>query len=182
MATSDHWQIPHVVSVLKTEDPASVLDVGCGWGKFGVLAREYAFAKRVDGIDIAPPRYAVYDHSYVGDIRRVEQALPEGTPRYDLALFIEVIEHLEKPDAYAVLAQLLRIAKRVLVTTPLGFRKQVIPDMPYETHRSGWYPWEFGRAGRIRHVEIYPGHYTQNLHLPSHWQQLVLLEGTPERR
>ena len=49
----------------------SVLDVGCGYGKYGVLAREYTPATRVDAIDIAPPRYPVYDHFYEGDLRQL---------------------------------------------------------------------------------------------------------------
>jgi 2-polyprenyl-3-methyl-5-hydroxy-6-metoxy-1,4-benzoquinol methylase len=179
MATSDHWQIPHVVSIFKDLDPDTVLDVGCGWGKYGLLAREYSRASRVDGVDMYAPRYPVYDHAYQGNIREIERVLPPDAPRYDLVILIEVIEHLEKPAAYELLDKLRRIGKRVLVTTPIGFRVQDIPDMPYEKHRSGWMPWEFQKAGKILHFEIYPGHYTRKLHLPSHWQQLHLLAGLP---
>lgn len=182
MATSEHWQISRVVSVLMRENPASVLDVGCGWGKFGVMTREYTQATRVDALDVVVPRYPVYDHAYQGDIREVEKILPPGTPRYDLALFIEVLEHLEKADAWSVIGQLLRVSRRVLITTPWGFRKQEIEGMPFETHRSGWYPWEFRRVATVLAVQVYPAHFTRHLHLPRHWQQLVLLAAPGERR
>lgn len=181
MATSEHWQISRVVSVMMRENPASVLDVGCGWGKFGVMAREYTNATRVDAVDAIQPRYAVYDHAYQGDLREVATLLPPGTPRYDLALFIEVIEHLEKDEALRLVQRLLKIARRVLITTPWGFRRQEIQNMPYETHRSGWYPWEFRQVARVHKVEVYPAHFTRHLHLPRLWQQLVLLGARDER-
>lgn len=180
MATSEHWQISRVVSAMMRENPASVLDVGCGWGKFGVLTREYTSATRVDALDAIDPRYPVYDHAYRGDLRELGKLIPPGTPRYDLAIFIEVIEHLEKEDAYAVLRELLRVARKVLVTTPWGFRVQEIEGMPYETHRSGWYPWDFRRVGRVERVQVYPAHFTRHLHLPRHWQQLVLVSAKAE--
>ena len=40
------------VDAIVRERPASVLDVGCGYGKYGVLVREYTQATRVDAIDV----------------------------------------------------------------------------------------------------------------------------------
>jgi SAM-dependent methyltransferase len=175
MPTSEHVQIPYVVDAMVRESPASVLDVGCGYGKYGVLAREYTAATRVDAIDVNPPRYPVYDHFYAGDLRGLTNVLPADTPRYDLALFLDVIEHFEKAEAWSVLEQLCARCRRVLVTTPWGFRRQVIDGMPFETHRSGWYPWEFGRRVRVHHWSAFPGHWTKHLRLPRLWQLLVVV-------
>jgi hypothetical protein len=41
MGTSDAANIPFVVSELQRLQPQSILDVGMGFGKWGVLAREY---------------------------------------------------------------------------------------------------------------------------------------------
>ena len=179
MPTSEHWQIPHVCEVLAREKPASVLDVGAGYGKYGVLAREYSGATRADAIDAAAPRYPVYDHVYLGDLRQIAALLPGDAPTYDLALFIDVIEHFEKPEAYRVLDELTRRARKVLVATPLGFRRQEIPGMPYETHRSGWYPWDFGSRVLVHRWEIFPGHYTRHLRLPRLWQLLAVVGRRP---
>ncbi len=175
MPTSEHQQIPYVVDAIVREQPASVLDVGCGWGKYGVLTREYTQATRVDAIDVNPPRYPVYDHFYAGDLRVLDTVLPADAPRYDLAIFLDVIEHFEKDVAWRVCEQLTARAKRVLITTPWGFRPQEIPGMPFETHRSGWYPWEFGARYRVHRTKLFPGHYTKHLHLPRLWQLLVVI-------
>jgi SAM-dependent methyltransferase len=175
MPTSEHWQIPRIVEVIVRERPRSVLDVGAGYGKYGVLAREYADPRRVDAVDANAPRYPVYDNVYLGDIRALDQLLPPDVPPYDLALFVDVIEHLDKEDAWRVLEALTRRAHRVLITTPLGFRAQEIPGMPYETHRSGWYPWDFSRRCTVHAWQVFPGHYSRWLRVPKLWQLLVLV-------
>jgi hypothetical protein len=175
MATSEHWQIPWVVELMARERPASVLDVGAGWGKFGVLAREYSSPQRVDALDVSPPRYPVYDHVFLGDMRELDRLIPPETPRYDLALVVEVLEHLEKAEGWSVLERLARRARKVLVATPWGFRPQEAPGLPFEIHRSGWYPWEFRRRFRVHEWRVYPGHFTRWLKLPRLWQFTVLL-------
>lgn len=175
MPTSEHWQIPRIVDVIVREQPLTVLDVGAGYGKYGLLAREYSGARRVDAIDASPPRFPVYDHVYLGDLRAIDSLLPADAPRYDLALFIDVIEHLEKPEAWTLLDALTRRARKVLVTTPWGFRHQEIPGLPFETHRSGWLPWEFGKRYRVHQSSVFPGHFTRYMRLPRLWQILVLV-------
>jgi SAM-dependent methyltransferase len=175
MPTSEHWQIPRIVEVIARERPRSVLDVGAGYGKYGVLAREYGDPRRVDAVDANAPRYPVYDHVYLGDIRELDRLLPADAAAYDLALFIDVIEHFEKDEAWRVLEALTRRAHRVLITTPLGFRAQEIAGMPYETHRSGWYPWDFSRRCVVHGWQVFPGHYSRWLRMPRLWQLLVLV-------
>ena len=176
MGTSECWQIPWVLEAIAREQPKSILDAGAGWGKFGVLAREAATVERVDGIDIGAPRIAAaYDHFYEGDLRELDRLLPSDAPVYDLALFIEAIEHFEKADAWTFLDRLTKRARKVLITTPWGFRRQEIPGLPFETHRSGWYPWEFRERYRVHRWAVYPGHLTQRLRLPRLWQFFVLI-------
>jgi len=66
-------------------------------------------------------------------------------------------------------------ARRVLITTPWGFRPQEIPGMPFETHRSGWYPWEFRQHCTVHRWQAFPGHFTKHLRLPRLWQLLVVV-------
>ena len=182
MPTSEHWQIPRVVDAMIRERPQTLLDLGAGYGKYGVLAREYTSVTRLDAVDANPPRYAVYDHVYLGDLRELDRVLPDEAFRYDLALFIDVIEHLEKQEAWRLLGQLARRAKRVLITTPLGFRRQEIPGLPFETHRSGWHPWDFRGRYAVRRMQLFPGHFTRHLRLPRLWQMLCVLELEPPTR
>jgi SAM-dependent methyltransferase len=164
-----------VLDVIAEERPVTVLDVGAGFGKYGGLAREYAAPARVDAVDAAAPKLTGYDNVYLGDVRDLNRVLPAELPRYDLALFVDVIEHLEKAEGHRVLGELIERARRVLVTTPLGFRRQEIPGQPYETHRSGWYPWDFARRYRLHRWRIFPGHYTRHLWRPTHWQLMALV-------
>jgi len=175
MPTSEQRQIPPVCDVLADEQPATVLDVGAGYGKYGLLAREFGGATRVDAIDAVEPRFPVYDHVYRGDLRALDTLLPADAPHYDLALFIDVIEHLEKADAWKFLDTLTRRARKVLITTPWGFRPQQIEGMPWETHRSGWYPWEFRSRYRVHRWSVFPGRLSRVLHRPRLWQVLVLI-------
>lgn len=175
MPTSEHWQIPHVLDCLAAERPASVLDVGAGYGKYGCLAREYAGSRRVDALDVQAPHLPCYDHIYLGDVRALDSILPEDAPHYDLALLVDVIEHLEKPEGYRLLERLLARARRVLLTTPLGFRRQEVPGQPFETHRSGWYPWDFGRRFAVHRWSVFPGTYSRVLRRPRLWQLLALV-------
>ena len=46
---------------------------------------------------------------------------------------------------------------------------------PFETHRSGWYPWDFGRRYRVHAWRVFPGHLTRYLRLPRLWQIAVLI-------
>jgi SAM-dependent methyltransferase len=175
MPTSEQWQIPRVLDVLVSERPQTVLDVGTGHGKYGYLAREYANPMRVDGVDAVPPRFSAYDHFYLGDLRELAQLLPAEPPRYDLALLIDVIEHLEKEEGHRLLTELLLRARRVLVATPWGFRAQEVSGSPFETHRSGWFPWDFWGRYRVHRLRIFPGRRSRWLRLPRLWQILALV-------
>ena len=176
MPTSEHWQIPWIVDLIHRESPATVLDVGAGYGKFGVLVREYSKAVRVDAVDVNPPHYPVYDNVYLGDLRNLDGVLPPDAPaRYDLVLLIDVLEHLSKAEGWETLDRLARRSWRLLVATPWGYRPQFDPDMPYETHVSGWFPWEFGRRFKVHRWRVIPGHLTMHLLRPRLWQTVVLL-------
>jgi SAM-dependent methyltransferase len=104
---------------------ASVLDVGCGYGRWGALIRSnfweagLASPPAVDGLDAFAPNVKLCEST--GMYRRVWlQQLPgplEG--RWDTILASEVIEHLQQRDVPAVLDALERAAtKRVIITTP----------------------------------------------------------------
>ena len=175
MPTSEQWQIPWIVDLLVREAPRSVLDAGAGYGKYGVMVREYTSASRLDAVDANPPRYPVYDRFFTGDLRHLDHLLPANLEPYDLALFIETIEHFTKEEGWQILAGLARRARRVLVSTPWGFRPQEIPGQPYEMHRSGWYPWEFRHDYRIHALRVFPGHFSRYLKVPKMWQFVVVL-------
>ncbi|PDO11638.1 MAG: hypothetical protein BLM47_00480 [Candidatus Reconcilbacillus cellulovorans] len=152
MPTSYVQAIPSVVDAVLRAAPSSVLDVGVGFGKYGLLLREATdvaagryrpdeWRLRIDGIEIfAPYRTPVHDYAYnrvyYGDMFEVLERLPV----YDVVLLIDVLEHVPKEDGRRLIDKLLsRAGKKLIVSTPLypapqgDYRGNV-----HETHRSRW--------------------------------------------
>lgn len=85
-----------------------------------------------------------------------QEVLPYFTANsIDSVFLLDVIEHFEKEDGYALLRQAERIArKQIVVITPLGFMPQHaeadeadgwgLSGTAYQEHRSGWLPEDFG--------------------------------------
>jgi hypothetical protein len=136
--------------------PRTVLDVGVGFGKWGVLCREIldvyhervrreSWTTRIDGIEIHEPYRnplwdVVYDAVHIGNAAAVLPTLD----RYDLILCCDVIEHFERAEAFAFLDDMLRHGSVVIVTSPRGYAPQgAICGNVHETHRSNWSEADF---------------------------------------
>jgi len=171
---SSHWsKLTPVMELVVGSGATSVLDVGTGSGKFGVLCREYlevypardsviqardraqaelAGAKiRLEGIEgcaeyISALHDLVYDRLYIGDAVTVLRSLAEGA--YDLVLLIDVLEHLPKDHGFSLLQQCRRVGRTVIVATPRGFTSQsALFGNDLECHRCQWSRRELRRAG-----------------------------------
>jgi SAM-dependent methyltransferase len=141
--------------------PARVLDVGIGYGKYGLLCREYLMywnspsprQVTVDGIEVFPEyitqlQKQIYDTIFIGDAARVLLQLPDNS--YDLALLIDVLEHFDKQQGVQVVRECQRVAKVVIVSTPRKFWHQKNAwGNPYETHQSLWSKEDLRRLGAI---------------------------------
>jgi hypothetical protein len=130
----------------------TVLDVGCGLS----LKSQYIDADVRVGVEIHRPfierieadvPYAVVNADAL-DIGKL--FLPRS---FDLVLILDVVEHLEKADAWRVIEMAETIARvAVIVETPRGYIPQDIDIWQgggdkYQTHRSGWEPEEFAARG-----------------------------------
>ena len=138
--------------------PQSVLDIGVGFGTYGVLSRQI--------LDIAPERFQkndwqtrivgieacedyrtpvwdyVYDKVHVGDAQQLVPTLG----RFDLALLCDVIEHFEKEAGLAHIRTTLEHAKVMIVSTPLVWMdgdNRYNTANPYMHHRSLWCESDF---------------------------------------
>lgn len=132
-------------------EPKSVLDIGPGNGKYGLLVREY-MADQVERLDCveAEPTYldkfpwlhCIYDNVYLGD----GTGLPkEELDRYDAVLLYDVIEHIRKPEALDLID---RIDGSVCIVTPVDFFSQHVEGVPSEDHISHWTGADFQNTGR----------------------------------
>jgi 2-polyprenyl-3-methyl-5-hydroxy-6-metoxy-1,4-benzoquinol methylase len=156
MPTSDVFNIVPILTIFDALRPNSVLDVGCVFGKYGVLLREYldvwrgrltpeSWRVRLVGID-AFPRYRnpMWDYAYqevhVGEAQTVVPMLGS----FDAVLISDVIEHLSRADAVRLVTACPDQSRVVVVSTPRGFYPQGdVNENPYETHHILWGKTDF---------------------------------------
>ncbi len=139
MPTSSPVYLSRYGAKLLKHRPALILDVGCGLGKNGVLAREYSPEARIRGIEIwseyvGALHRAVYDEIEIRDARE----LICETAQWNLIVMTDVLEHLPAVDGHALLAWIARSAERFLVTTPAAWFQNPRLANPYERHVSFW--------------------------------------------
>lgn len=151
IGTSTSRSIPFVVEHIQRLQPLSIFDAGCGWGRWGFLAREYLefWEHRFDraewktyicGLDInegnwTPVQTYVYDTLITADLRRWR---PDQT--YDLVIATDVLEHIPKDDAWEIVSKFRRNCRHLIVGVPLGsgWARGGHPDNPHEAHVSEW--------------------------------------------
>lgn len=158
MASSTIGHVRHVMTHIIMSQPASVLDIGVGFGRWGFLCREMldAFAGRVDrsrwririeGIEIYEKylqnhqRY-IYDKIHVGNAKDVIKTLG----RYDIIIIGDMLEHLAKDDAWGLFhAAMERADKALVLNLPIGegWLREIGSDNKYEDHLSWWTLDEF---------------------------------------
>ena len=177
MPSSSFFLLGPVIRIVRELNPSSVLDVGCGAGKWGVLCREYldlwdgreSVERRVkiDAIEIfleylGDLHRAVYDRVHVGnavDILEGAQPSIEGgfrlgavpRDRWDLILCADMIEHLSDVDGSRFIEAALARADALLVTTPQNPTDQgAVFGNEHERHVSRWTPQDFEPYGWVQ--------------------------------
>lgn len=172
MPSSSPETVPVALRIAYALGPRSVLDVGTGYGKYGVLFREYLELRhciedgdhddhngtarfvRIDGIEgfskyIGPLHELVYDHMYQTDVAE----FVSGDFAYDLIFMGDVLEHLDQSLAAAtILPRFVEAADMgVLISVPADVKEQeAVFGNELERHRSSWRPSDFD--GLANHV------------------------------
>lgn len=155
MPTSHFEVTSKVMEIVTNINPKSVLDIGVGFGKNGMLCREFLdvwqgrypgkdkWQARIDGIEIFSdyqnPIWAFcYDEVIIGNVMDHLERLK----KYELVLLIDVIEHLTKDEGMAVLEA---ITGFYIVSTPrvLYRTEEGAFGNEHERHVSRWYSSEF---------------------------------------
>lgn len=155
MPSSRYQVIPLVLDIVTATQPKSILDIGVGFGKWGVLFREYLdvwktnkpFQERVARID-GVEAFAEYENSVwkaydTVHIGNVIDLLPELTKqKYDLLFMGDVIEHFDKEEAKKLLGALNY--NHIIIVTPFQVLEQkAVYDNEYEIHKSTWRHQDF---------------------------------------
>lgn len=130
--------------------PKTILDIGCGYGKHGVLLREYVHpTPQVHGIEAWEPYVephklrGIYDHLRVGDALHLTS---DELEPYDMVVMGDVIEHMEKEYALGLLD---RIRGWVIIATPVNHFHTDEGLPPTEAHVSHWTKNDFEATGRV---------------------------------
>ena len=151
MPTSHYHQISKIVEIILLLRPRSVLDIGVGYGKYGVLSREflefwledkpYEERKiRIDGIEVFPGYISAghryyYDEIYIGGALATVPTLGQ----YDLILIVDVLEHFTEKEGLELLKQCTAKGKHILVSTPFDIGEQgAVFGNEFERHRFQW--------------------------------------------
>lgn len=152
MPTSHYHQLNELLETIVLTNPTSILDVGVGLGKYGVLAREYLEIRRgywqkedwrcrIDGIEgfqayLSPLHEFVYDHIFIGN---VQQIVPQLKAHYDLAILIGILEHFEYEAGLTLVSDLQKHVDNLLISTPKQFILQGATfGNKLEAHKSYW--------------------------------------------
>lgn len=129
---SPPWVAHEVIEIFKAmraenviQDGLSVLDVGCGLGHQMRLIKEAlpGLFARVEGIDWSPATVAKHQNDCDSVYDKVtlcgSDKLPCLDKDFDFALSMENLEHLYGDRSVGAIVEMTRVARRVIVTTPL---------------------------------------------------------------
>jgi 3' terminal RNA ribose 2'-O-methyltransferase Hen1 len=173
-----------VVAALATQQPKSVVDLGCGEGKLLKALLEDRSIERIVGMDVSWRTLEVAAQrlhlEHMAPVLRARIELIQGSLLYrddrlrgfDAATLTEVIEHLD-PSRLASLERVVfeqAEPKTVIVTTPNAEYNVRFPSLPagvlrHKDHRFEWSRNEFGKWAdsicdrfgyRVRFVSVGP--------------------------
>ncbi len=156
MPSSRPELIPFVINLVMQLQPRSILEIGTGFGKYGMLFREYLdiwdmqdvadydqsrWKARIEGIE-ATAEYLTPLHDYIYDkIHRGDaSAIIDTLGQYDVIIMGDVLEHFDKQVGAALINKLFAHAdKCVVLTFPIdaAVNDDVLGN-PHEAHRSAW--------------------------------------------
>lgn len=167
MPTSNIGSVPFILDAILRkhyhhQEIKSILDVGIGWGKYGLLCREYvspfeimdyAWKLRLDGIEVYPTYIkpytkGLYSNIFITDVRDFceDPGKWSEDPYWDMILLIDIIEHMTKEEGIRVIEKLTHHARWLLVCTPeeLKFYPEAVARYhPKEKHICLWKVEEF---------------------------------------
>ena len=128
------WLLAHYLNIA----PATVVDIGPGLGTYSNLFRPHHRAHWT-GIEIFAPyvdRFGLtskYDEITIGDAREVD------LPTADVYIAGDILEHMSKPDAVALIDRMKQAAKHLLISVPIIVYEQgEWGGNIHETHHYHW--------------------------------------------
>jgi hypothetical protein len=174
MATSRWEQLPFIIETLLHINPKTVLDVGVGFGKIGLLIREYLEDMQgrtnpkqwqilINGIEIYKPYHdnsfqpIIYNKIYYDNALNIDDIIILQKidfkyledHQYDLLTCFDCVEHNKKEDAIILLNKFKKYANKILISIPLGdnWYYNYKGENIHENHLSDWQEKELNDLG-----------------------------------
>lgn len=169
MPSSDPRVLEETCREIIKLNPKKVLDIGVGFGKWGMLAREYTdiwnyrfyqeeWETIIHGIEIHEryrnPIWNIYDKIMIGNGLEIVKGIlnkfeSDDAPivKYNLTTMIDVLEHFEKDAGQDLLDHVMKISDKFLVSYANSEQKGV-RDNIHEDHVSTWEDEDFFRFTR----------------------------------
>jgi len=148
--------IPKVLDIVIQQKPHSILDIGIGYGKYGMLFREYLdiwdvktpYSERklkLYGVEAFKeydnPIWQVYDNVLTKDVLSILPVL-SGLGKFDLLFLGDVIEHLTKEEGKKILTE-IEYDKLIIITPKVVSVQDAVYGNPFEIHKSSWSEKDF---------------------------------------
>ncbi len=167
MGTSNWQQIPFCIDALMKMEPHRVLDVGVGFGRWGMIVREFCdvwFSRvfrddwkvELEGIEAFPRSItdyhrAFYNRIHLGDAAEVIPTLPGP---WSVTIYGDVLEHFTPEKARELLNFSLDHSEYVIVNIPIGEEhpQGEAYGNVYERHLSSWHAHDFVPFGLVRQL------------------------------
>ncbi len=172
MPSSNISSIFDILESIRLINAKSILDIGVGFGKWGLLIREYFdlrphkkkgyddWSIQLDGIEanekyLTPVHDYIYNKIFIGEAIDI---LSNNNLYYDLIIAIDILEHFTKNEAYTFIKLCKNRARTILINTPnIYYKLQREYFNDYMLHNSGWDADDFIKleAKYIWHRGIY---------------------------
>ncbi len=113
------WKVDQIARLMARNSirVESYCDIGCGTGLCTALMRRVFPAARADGFEFSPQAYARAQERTAEGLRFHNHSPFEGEERFDLAVALDVVEHVENP--FDFVRGMARIGRHVLLHIPL---------------------------------------------------------------
>src|SRR5215831_13565363 len=143
----------HIAALIQKMAPDSVLDIGPGAGKYGMIVK----LLRENGLAVSSLAAVEIDQSYIdqfklGDIYDMVQLgdaaqLPDVGPdaAWDLVILGDVLEHFRKSRGVDLIEYLYYRTKYIVLVVPIDYIQGAWDGHHAEAHISTWYPADFAR-------------------------------------
>ena len=156
MPSSRYDLIPRVLDVVVQQKPTSILDIGIGFGKWGVLFREYLDIWDVGepyenrrlklyGVEAFEsydnPIWQVYDKIFTKDALSILPVLSQ-LGKFDLLFLGDVIEHFTKEEGKRILSE-IEYDKLIIITPRIVSKQEAVYGNSFEIHKSSWSQEDF---------------------------------------